>query len=47
MITILVTITVLAVLFWALCELVSALAGVFFMILGTIVLVKLVKAILK
>jgi hypothetical protein len=41
------TIVILAIIFWAICELVSAIAGIFFMCIAAVILLKLAKGIIK
>lgn len=47
MITLLVMVAVLGVIFWALCEAISALAGMFFVIVAAIIMLKMAKEIFK
>ena len=47
MITLLIMIVILSLIFWALCELISALAGVIFIVVAMIFILKLAKEIFK
>lgn len=47
MVTLMGIIVLLAVIFWGISELLSAIAGVFFIVLAAIILLKLAKSILK